>query len=101
MIIGLNIPQHHNYNTIQYKTALASFWRADLDPIYLCELLTACKVNDNGDAMITKLSVNPPSGPVDTKFTVSKFKILCIIHMIGNILQPVGLLGVLITLVPQ
>jgi len=44
--------------------------KADLDPIYLCELLTACKVNDNGDAKFTNLTVTPASGPVGTEFTI-------------------------------
>lgn len=38
-------------------------YRADLDPIYYCELLTACPVNDHGDASFTALSVDPASGP--------------------------------------
>ncbi|KAK3774916.1 hypothetical protein RRG08_007273 [Elysia crispata] len=36
---------------------------ADLDPIYLCELLKTCPVFDGGDATITKISVTPQSGP--------------------------------------
>ena len=40
-----------------------SFCRADLDPIYYCELLDVCVTNDNGDAKITDASVNPKSGP--------------------------------------
>ena len=37
--------------------------RADLDPIYYCELLRACPIKDNGDAKITSLTVEPKSGP--------------------------------------
>ena len=33
--------------------------RADLDPIYFCELATLCKVKDDGDAKIIALTVNP------------------------------------------
>ncbi|CAH1791389.1 unnamed protein product [Owenia fusiformis] len=40
--------------------------RADLDPIYYCQLLRACPINDNGDAKITSLTVDPPSGPQGT-----------------------------------
>lgn len=40
--------------------------KADLDPIWYCELLTLCPVNDNGDCKITSLSVNPTSGPQGT-----------------------------------
>ena len=42
---------------------------ADLDPIYYCELLKTCPINDHGDAKITKLTVLPQSGP-QGKFTV-------------------------------
>ena len=38
-------------------------YRADLDPIYYCELLDQCKYNDNGDATITNATVTPKSGP--------------------------------------
>ena len=37
--------------------------RADLDPIYYCELLHLCPVKDDGDAKITSLTVNPTSVP--------------------------------------
>ena len=37
--------------------------RADLDPIYYCELLDQCAVNDYGDAKFTNVSVIPKSGP--------------------------------------
>ena len=37
--------------------------RADLDPIYYCELLKLCPINDNGDAKITSLTVSPPNVP--------------------------------------
>ena len=40
-----------------------SLYRADLDPIYYCELLRACPVNDNGDAKITSVTVTPKEGP--------------------------------------
>ncbi|KAL5009317.1 hypothetical protein ScPMuIL_014898 [Solemya velum] len=37
--------------------------KADLDPIYYCELLKFCPINDNGDATFTNLAVSPSSGP--------------------------------------
>ncbi|XP_021378016.1 countin-1-like isoform X1 [Mizuhopecten yessoensis] len=40
--------------------------KADLDPIYFCELLKTCAINDNGDAKITTFSVSPSSGPQGT-----------------------------------
>ena len=38
-------------------------FRADLDPIYYCELIPACPVNDNGDAKFTSFTASPTSGP--------------------------------------
>lgn len=39
------------------------FKRADLDPIYFCELLKTCPIKDDGDAKITSFTVSPQSGP--------------------------------------
>ena len=44
--------------------AFADFFiKADLDPIYFCELLNLCKINDNGDAKITKFDIMPDTQP--------------------------------------
>ena len=43
---------------------------ADLDPIYYCELLKACAINDHGDATITSMTISPAKGP-QGKFTVN------------------------------
>jgi hypothetical protein len=43
--------------------------RADLDPIYYCELLKVCGINDNGDATITSFEVVPAQGPQRTQFS--------------------------------
>lgn len=40
--------------------------KADLDPIYYCELLKACPIFDQGDATITSFTVNPNKGPQGT-----------------------------------
>ncbi|XP_066281966.1 countin-3-like [Branchiostoma lanceolatum] len=40
-----------------------AFEKADVDPIYYCELLNQCPIVDNGDATITNLTVTPKSGP--------------------------------------
>eukprot|EP00058_Branchiostoma_floridae_P024998 XP_002610488.1 hypothetical protein BRAFLDRAFT_117810 [Branchiostoma floridae] len=40
-----------------------AFNKADVDPIYYCELLKQCPIVDNGDATITNLTVTPKSGP--------------------------------------
>ncbi|KAI8505681.1 hypothetical protein Bbelb_168700 [Branchiostoma belcheri] len=40
-----------------------AFQKADVDPIYYCELLNQCPIVDNGDATITLFDVNPKSGP--------------------------------------
>lgn len=47
--------------------------KVDLDPIWYCEILKACAVNDHGDASITSLSVSPSKGPqgkfaIDVKY---------------------------------
>ena len=42
------------------------FCRIDIDPIYYCELLDVCAINENGDAKITNTSVSPKSGPQGT-----------------------------------
>jgi len=34
--------------------------KADLDPIWYCEMLKACEINDSGDASITSFTVQPP-----------------------------------------
>ena len=43
---------------------------ADLDPIYYCELLKACPINDNGDAVINNFSVQPEKGPQKSVFKI-------------------------------
>jgi hypothetical protein len=35
--------------------------KADIDPIWYCEMLKTCPVNDHGDANITSFTVSPPS----------------------------------------
>ena len=40
--------------------------RADLDPIYYCELGKLCPIKDDGDATIESLTVDPKSGPQGT-----------------------------------
>ncbi|XP_045164928.2 countin-1-like [Mercenaria mercenaria] len=37
--------------------------KEDLDPIYYCELIPVCPVNDNGDAKFTTFEIDPKSGP--------------------------------------
>ncbi|CAF1004410.1 unnamed protein product [Brachionus calyciflorus] len=44
--------------------------KADLDPIWYCELLKACPINDYGDARITEFEVVPSKGPQGT-FTIN------------------------------
>ena len=38
-------------------------YRADLDPIYYCEVIKLCPIFDNGDCKITDFEVSPKSGP--------------------------------------
>jgi hypothetical protein len=44
--------------------------KADLDPIWYCEIAKLCPVNDHGDAKITKFSILPASGPKGTTFAI-------------------------------
>lgn len=55
-----------NLSTITNNLCLSStflFNRADLDPIYFCELIRQCPIFDQGDAKIKDLSVSPKVGP--------------------------------------
>eukprot|EP01137_Pigoraptor_chileana_P005617 Opistho-2@48933 len=53
------------------KAFIAVIDKADLDPIYFCELLNQCSVNDNGDAKVAAFTVSPASGPQGTTFTIT------------------------------
>lgn len=44
--------------------------KADLDPIYFCELLKVCPIHDGGAAHIIQLRTVPPSGPQGTTFSL-------------------------------
>jgi hypothetical protein len=52
------------------KEFIAIVEKADLDPIYYCELLRACPINDNGNAKIASVTVEPKSGP-QGRFTIT------------------------------
>ena len=52
------------------KEFIAIIEKADLDPIWYCEMLKACPINDNGDASITNFQVVPQQGPQGT-FTIN------------------------------
>ncbi|XP_078671733.1 countin-3-like [Branchiostoma floridae x Branchiostoma belcheri] len=51
---------------VGFEEFVNAFNKADVDPIYYCELLNQCPIVDDGDATITLLSVNPKSGPQGT-----------------------------------
>jgi len=42
---------------------MVGYFSADLDPIYYCQLLSACPYNDHGDANFNFVNVNPDKGP--------------------------------------
>ncbi|CAF4863492.1 unnamed protein product [Rotaria sp. Silwood1] len=42
----------------------------DLDPIYFCESLKLCPINDNGDAKFKSFVILPPHGPVYSTFII-------------------------------
>ncbi|CAF1020393.1 unnamed protein product [Adineta steineri] len=44
--------------------------KADLDPIWYCEMAKMCPINDHGDAKITKFAVLPASGRQGTTFSI-------------------------------
>ncbi|CAF0722424.1 unnamed protein product [Rotaria sordida] len=44
--------------------------KADLDPIWYCEIAKLCPVNDHGDAKITKFTILPPTGRQGQTFTI-------------------------------
>jgi len=43
---------------------------ADLDPIYYCELLKTCEINDNGDAKINSLVIDPQTVVRGSQFSI-------------------------------
>nr|ACD54786.1 countin-like protein [Philodina roseola] len=44
--------------------------KTDIDPIYYCELINLCPVNDNGDAKFKYFSISPPSSLIGTTVTI-------------------------------
>jgi len=44
--------------------------KADIDPIWYCEIAKMCPINDHGDAKITTFSILPASGPQGTTFAI-------------------------------
>jgi len=44
--------------------------KADLDPIWYCEIAEMCPVNDHGDAKITTFSILPATGRKGTTFSI-------------------------------
>merc|ERR1711871_327416 len=50
------------------KAFVAALKKADLDPIYFCGLIHACKHDDNGAGKIDSLTVAPPSGKQGSTF---------------------------------
>jgi hypothetical protein len=45
--------------------------KADLDPIYFCELLKVCPIHDGGSAAFLSINTVPPKGPQGTTFEIS------------------------------
>jgi len=43
---------------------------ADIDPIYYCQVVDMCPVNDHGDAKFTNFGVYPQTGPQGTTFVI-------------------------------
>ena len=49
----------------------AALKKADLDPIYFCQLLKACPHSDGGKAQIKAMSVSPSTGAIGTTFEIA------------------------------
>eukprot|EP00939_MAST-03C_sp_MAST-3C-sp1_P002553 g2553.t1 len=50
------------------KTFIELIEKADLDPLYFCQLVKLCPVDDNGAGSVTDLVVSPAEGPQQTTF---------------------------------
>jgi len=44
--------------------------KADIDPIYYCQLVDMCPIKDDGDAKFTNFGVSPKIGPEGTTFII-------------------------------
>ncbi|CAF1258451.1 unnamed protein product, partial [Didymodactylos carnosus] len=44
--------------------------KVDLDPIWYCEIIDLCPINDHGDAKFTNFGVTPKSAPDGSKFVI-------------------------------
>lgn len=44
--------------------------KTDIDPIYYCEVINLCPINDNGDAKFKYFSISPPSSLIGTTVTI-------------------------------
>ncbi|CAF1205421.1 unnamed protein product [Adineta ricciae] len=44
--------------------------KADIDPIYYCEVMKICPINDNGDAKFKSFAVLPPRAQTESKIAV-------------------------------
>ncbi|CAF1186160.1 unnamed protein product [Didymodactylos carnosus] len=44
--------------------------KADLDPIWYCEMIDLCPINDHGDAKFTNFGITPKSAPDGSKFVI-------------------------------
>jgi hypothetical protein len=59
-------------DVVGIKVFIWAIQKADLDPIYFCQLIKTCPVHDcTGTCMkIDALTVSPPSGPAGTTFNI-------------------------------
>merc|ERR1711981_187964 len=53
------------------KEFVKAIEKADLDPIYLCDLLKICPIDDNGEGKIASLDVSPASAAQGTTFNAA------------------------------
>ncbi|EFA75930.1 hypothetical protein PPL_10504 [Heterostelium album PN500] len=57
--------------TLGLELFMVLFSVVDPDPVYICELLKVCEINDNGFANVTSVTVSPTSAPQNTSFNVN------------------------------
>ena len=58
-----------NSRCLRLIVIIFQFYRADLDPIYYCELLKTCTIKDDGDAKINSITISPPTVTYGEKAT--------------------------------
>lgn len=59
MCKNINFVTEQHIACIFFEGQFSMLCRADLDPIYYCELLETCAIKDDGDAKINSVVIDP------------------------------------------